>query len=185
MVGTPSDERCNNIDPGRDIDFLMARTSRMSVIEDFGGSAGNRTEAGVTQHPDYSGFSMRVRRAPYIISIGEKRMDVDVGKMRLYRDKQIAILKAGMSGLMPPCMQTSVAPRATSSATFATMFSSEWSYASDSHFWRLKPELASDEADIGEVNVAIDDIGDFLADVFGAREVGRLDDGAQIVAGPR
>ena len=33
-------------------------------------------------------------------------------------------------------------------------------------------ELASDEADIREVDVAIDDVGDFVADILGARQIG-------------
>ena len=43
-------------------------------------------------------------------------------------------------------------------------------------------ELASDETDIGEIDVAIDDVGDFVADVFGARQVGAFDHRAQIGA---
>jgi len=43
-------------------------------------------------------------------------------------------------------------------------------------------ELASDEADVGEIDVAVDDVGDFVADVLGARQIGALDRGPQIVA---
>ena len=43
-------------------------------------------------------------------------------------------------------------------------------------------ELASDEADVGEIDVAIDDVGDFIADVFGAGQIGALDRRAQVVA---
>ena len=44
-------------------------------------------------------------------------------------------------------------------------------------------ELASDETDVGEVDVAIDDVGDFVADIFGAREIGAFHYRAQVVAG--
>ena len=43
-------------------------------------------------------------------------------------------------------------------------------------------ELASHETDIGEVDIAIDDVGDFVADVLGARDVGAFDCRAQVVA---
>ena len=41
-------------------------------------------------------------------------------------------------------------------------------------------ELASDEADVGEIDVAVDDVGDFIANVGGARQVGAFDHRAQI-----
>ena len=44
-------------------------------------------------------------------------------------------------------------------------------------------ELASHETDVGEVDVAIDDVGDFVADVLGAREIRAFHDRAKIVAG--
>jgi hypothetical protein len=43
-------------------------------------------------------------------------------------------------------------------------------------------ELASDKADVGEVDIAVDDVGDFVADVLRAREVRALHHRAQIVA---
>jgi hypothetical protein len=43
-------------------------------------------------------------------------------------------------------------------------------------------ELASHETDIGEVDIAIDDVGDFVTDVLGAREVGASDGRAQVIA---
>src|SRR5439155_9471488 len=41
-------------------------------------------------------------------------------------------------------------------------------------------ELAVHEADVGEIDVAVDDVGDLVADVGGAHGVGGADQGAEI-----
>ncbi len=77
---------------------------------------------------------------------------------------------------MPPCMQTSVAPRATASRDFREHDLVGMVVGVGFPSLPLEAaELASDETDIGEVDVAIDDVGNFVADVFGAREVRALD----------
>ena len=121
----------------------------------------------------YSEYSMRVRRAPYIISIGENAWMWISREMRLNRDQQIAILEGRHVGI--------------DAALHADFGGSARDRIGDLRddgvvgmvvgigfpFLALEAaELAADEADIGEVDVAIDDVGDFLADVFGAREIG-------------
>ena len=82
-------------------------------------------------------------------------------------------MNGSMSGLMPPCMQTSVAPRAIGLVDLA-----EHDVEAVGVGVRLPAlalegaELAVDEADVGEVDVAVDDVGDLVADVGGADRVG-------------
>ena len=80
-------------------------------------------------------------------------------------------------------MQTSVAPRAIASATLRTTLIGMIVRVGFPALALEAAELASDEADIREVDVAIDDVGDFVADILGAREIGAFHDRAQIVAG--
>ena len=71
-----------------------------------------------------------------------------------------------MSGLMPPCMQTSVAPRAIASSTLPSTTSSAVGVRVGLPALALEgAELAVHEADVGEVDVAVDDVGDVVADV--------------------
>jgi hypothetical protein len=139
-----------------------------------------------SQHRDVLGIlHAGAARAVHYFHRGE-RMDVDIGEMRLNRDQEIAILEGRHVGV-----------DAALHADFGCSARDRIGDLRDDGvvgmvvgigfpFLALEAaELAADETDIGEVNVAIDDVRDFLADVFGAREVGRLDDGAQIVAGRR
>ena len=90
--------------------------------------------------PMYSGYSMRTRSRAVQNLHRREGMNVDIGKFVLIATSTSRYLKSGISGLMPPCMQTSVAPRAIASATLLSTISSGWSYASDSQLWRLKPQ---------------------------------------------
>ena len=118
-----------------------------------------------------------------MISIGEKAWTWISGKPRFIARSRSRYLNGGMSGLIPPCMQTSVAPRATRVGDLRDDGLVGMVVGVGLPALALEAaELASDETDVGEVDIAIDDVGDFVADVFGARQVGALDHRAQIVA---
>ena len=111
---------------------------------------------------------------------------MDIGEVRLNRDQQIAILEGRHIGIDAALHADFRRPARHGVGDLRQDGVVGMVVGVGFPFLALEAaELAADEADIGEVDVAIDDVGDFFADVLGAREVGGLDHGAQIVAGRR
>ena len=80
-------------------------------------------------------------------------------------------------------MQTSVAPSSQASAALRAISSRLWKY--ESAFARTAAEgaeLASYETDIGEIDISVDDIGDDVADEFGAKQIGRDQKAEKIIS---
>jgi len=86
-------------------------------------------------------------------------------------------VNASISGLMPPCMQISVAPRSTASCTWArdirnrNVNKRRCPFAVPSE----TTELAADETDVGEVDVPVHDVADVISHVAGADVIGGAD----------
>ena len=168
--------RRDDIDPGGDVHLLMAQDLAHAVVEDFGGGAWNRSEPGVAQHRDIFGiFHPRATRPVHYFHRRES-VDMNLREAGLHRDEQVAILERRHIGVD------------------AALHANLGGAARDGigHFrenrlvgmvvgvgFPLLPleaaKLASDETDIGEVDVPIDDVGHFVANIFGAREIGALD----------
>ena len=82
---------------------------------------------------------MFVRREPYDLHRRERVRNGSAGT-HLDGDQHVPVGERTHLGLMPPCMQISVAPRSTASATFASTSSVPWLYASFSQRCRLKAQ---------------------------------------------
>ncbi len=159
--------------------FLWRQDLAHLVVEDLGRGAGDACRGRRRRSIADVGAVVHAasRRAPYMISIGEKAWMWSAGRPRLMRDAACrGSRRRGISGLMPPCMQTSVAPRSIavlgSCASTLSIGVRRRRRARSSALPLEGAELAADEADVGEVDVAVDDVGDVVADVL-ARGRGR------------
>ena len=80
----------------------------------------------------------------------------------------------GSSGSMPPCMQTSVAPSSHASCgPVGDLVEGERVGVGVGAPLGERAEPAADVADVGEVDVAVDDVGDLVADGLPAQVVGQ------------
>ena len=165
----------DDIDPGGDVDFLVAQDFAHAVVEDFRRGAGNRSEAGVAQHRDVLRIlHPHAARAEHDLHRRE-RVDMNLRIAAFDRSEQVAILEVGHLGIdaalhanFGRAARDRVADLGEDGLVGMVVGVGFPSLALEA------AELASDETDIGEVDVAIDDVGDFVADVFGARESAHL-----------
>ena len=124
---------------------------------------------------------MRTRRAPYSISIGEKAWTWRSGKCAFDRDQQVTVLKGWHIGV-----------DAALHADFRGAARDRVGHLGQNllvgmiigiglPFLAFKAaELASDETNIREIDIPIDDVGYFVADVLGTGQVGAFDQRTQI-----
>ena len=95
-------------------------------------------------------------------------MDVDVRKRGLHRDEQVAVLKRRHVGV-DPALHADLG-RAASDRVGQLGQDGLVGMVVGVRLPSLAleaAELASDEADVGEVDITVDDVGNFVADVFG------------------
>ncbi len=110
-------------------------------------------------------------------------MDVNLGEARLNRDEQVAIFERGHLGIDPALHADFGSAARDRVGDFGEDGLVGMIVGVGLPLLALETaELASDETDIREIDIAIDDVGDFVANIFGASEVGALDERAQIVA---
>ena len=117
-----------------------------------------------------------VRAVPLTTSIGLKAWTCISGTRALTAVTRSKYAVAGSSGSMPPCMQTSVAPRSQASCgAVGDLVQGQRVGVGVGAPLGERAEPAADVADVGEVDVAVDDVGHLVADGVPAQVVGQPD----------
>ena len=151
----------DHLDPGRGRQLALGEQPADVVVEDLRGGAGDRAEPGSLASISHSRIDSPVRDAPLTTSIGLNACTCMSGTRRFTSRAMSKYAVPGRSGWMPPCMQTSVAPSAhASSARSTDLVQRERVGVGVGAALRERAEPAAGVADVGEVDVAVHDVGD-------------------------
>ena len=173
----------DDFDPLRGGKFVGREDVADLVVENFGGGAGQRAQAVVAQH----GKVVRQRHAGEFDAVDNfhrrERVDVHARDGVLHGAQNVAVVELGQ-----------IARQAALNADFGRA-KFPGLHGLPSHVVeRVKvciglarpaaegAELASHKTDVGEIDVAVDHVGDDVADEFGAQHVGRDQQAQQVVA---
>src|SRR5579864_8302650 len=163
----------DDLNPLRRGKFVGGKYVANLVVENFGGGARQRSEAVVAEHGKIVG--QRHAREFYAVNNFHRRkgMDMHARNRLLDRAQNIAIVELGK-----------IAGQASLNADFSGAKLPGFTRLSCHVVERMEvsvrlagaaaegAEFASHETDIGEIDVAVDDVGDDVAGEFGAQQVG-------------
>ena len=177
--------RLDHVEPLRGRELVGADDRAHLVVEDFGRGARQRAEARALQ----LGQELRDRDAERRRALRDlerrERMDMDVGHRVLDRAADREIGRAGVIG-MDAALQADFGRAALPGLAAAALDLVELEIVRPAAqvvaelAFGEGAELAAEVADVGVVDVAVDDVGDAVAARFGAQRVGGGADGVEI-----
>ena len=156
----------DHLDPGRGRQLALGQHPAHVVVEDLGRGAGN----GVQARPRAARVSQSRTDTPALaaavtISIGENACTCMPGTRALTARTMSAYAVTGSFGSMPPCMQTSVGAGAPGLlGPVGDLLHRQPVGVGVPLPLGERAEPAAHVADVGEVDVAVDHVGDVVAD---------------------
>ncbi len=173
----------DDLHPSGYVHFLVAQDFAYLVVEDLGGGAGDRSESGISEDCE----KLTIRHIGASRSVHDfhrrKRMDVQFWISLFDRYEKVAVEEAFGLRVDAP-LHAHFAGAAIDRVLDFDEDVLDRMIVSGRIFavHRERTELAADKADIGPINVAIDDVGNLVTDIFGSHQIGGADKRFEVVA---